>query len=75
MTKPTERQQKIFEAMRNGAKLVLLHGLNPSVFLSPSIKGVKVLANDPWNMERKGLIKVSRQEWNSTEYKVKEELK
>lgn len=74
MTKPTKRQQKILDAMRNGSRLILTHGINPWASLSPAIANLRIRANDPWNMERKGLIEVSRQEWNFTEYKIKEGL-
>lgn len=75
MTKPTERQQKIIDAMRNGSSLILRKSIHPWATLSHTVHNLRIRADDPWNMKRKGLIEVSREVWNFTEYKLKEEIK
>lgn len=76
MSKPTARQMKIIEAMRDGGKLLLWHGFNPYASMNGLGKsGIKVTTNDPFNLERKGIVKASERDWNFTEYILTEKWK
>ena len=72
MAKPTDRQSKILQAMREGSSLTLIHGINPSAYLWPTPNGLRVRADDPYHMERKGLIEQESREWNFTKYRIAE---
>lgn len=76
MNKPTPRQMKIVEAMRAGSSLILCHGLDPWAHLIPSVKGLKIRNDDPYHLERRGIVKPQRKErLTFTEYVLTEEWK